>query len=79
VETLRHHVLSARSEKMQDGAPWLWTTPRVKSSHMPGTRREQSRRACFVDGIRAMRQVGIHFKTAGLALAFDDRILTPVS
>jgi penicillin-binding protein 1C len=78
VETLRHHVLSARSKNMQDGAALVVDNASGDILAYAGNIGEQSS-ARFVDGVRAMRQAGSTLKPLIYALAFDQRILTPVS
>ena len=78
LDTLRHHVLSARSKNMRDGAALVVDNASGEILAYAGNIGEQSS-ARFVDGIRAMRQAGSTLKPLIYALAFDQRILTPAS
>ena len=78
LDTLRHHVLSARSKNMRDGAALVVDNASGEILAYAGNIGEQSS-ARFVDGIRAMRQAGSTLKPLIYALAFDRRILTPAS
>ena len=78
LDTLRHHVLSARSKNMRDGAALVVDNASGEILAYAGNIGEQSS-ARFVDGIRAMRQAGSTLKPLIYALAFDQRLLTPAS
>jgi penicillin-binding protein 1C len=78
LDTLRHHVLSARSKNMHDGAALVVDNASGEILAYAGNIGEQSS-ARFVDGIRAMRQAGSTLKPLIYALAFDQRLLTPAS
>ena len=78
LDTLRHHVLSARSKNMRDGAALVVDNASGEILAYAGNIGEQSS-ARFVDGISAMRQAGSTLKPLIYALAFDRRILTPAS
>ena len=78
LDTLRHHVLSARSKNMRDGAALVVDNASGEILAYAGNIGEQSS-ARFVDGVRAMRQAGSTLKPLIYALAFDQRLLTPAS
>ena len=78
LDTLRHHVLSARSKNMRDGAALVVDNASGEILAYAGNIGEQSS-SRFVDGIRAMRQAGSTLKPLIYALAFDQRLLTPAS
>jgi penicillin-binding protein 1C len=78
LDTLRHHVLSARSKNMRDGAALVVDNASGEILAYAGNIGDQSS-ARFVDGIRALRQAGSTLKPLIYALAFDQRLLTPAS
>jgi penicillin-binding protein 1C len=77
-ETVRHHVLSAHSKNMHDGSALVVDNDSGEILAYVGNIGAQSS-ARFVDGVMAMRQAGSALKPFIYALAFDRRILTPVS
>lgn len=77
-DTLRHHVLSAGSKNMHDGAALVVDNASGEILAYAGNIGEQSS-ARFVDGARAMRQAGSTLKPLIYGLAFDRRLMTPAS
>jgi penicillin-binding protein 1C len=77
-ETLRYHVLSASSQNMHDGAALVVDNNSGDVLAYVGNIGNQSS-ARFVDGVQAARQAGSALKPFVYALAFENRLLTPVS
>jgi penicillin-binding protein 1C len=77
-EALRHHVLSARLQNMHDGAALVVDNRSGEVLAYVGNIGDQSS-ARFVDGIQAARQAGSTLKPFVYALAFEKRLITPVS
>jgi penicillin-binding protein 1C len=77
-EVLHQHILSARSQNMHDGSALVVDNGSGEVLAYIGNTGERSS-AFYVDGIRAMRQAGSTLKPFVYALAFDRRLLTPVS
>jgi penicillin-binding protein 1C len=77
-EALRHHVLSARSQNMHDGAALVVENRTGEVLAYVGNIGDQSS-AKYVDGIQAARQAGSTLKPFVYALAFEKRLITPVS
>jgi penicillin-binding protein 1C len=77
-EALQHHVLSARSQNMHDGAALVVDNRSGEVLAYVGNIGDQSS-AKYVDGIQAARQAGSTLKPFVYALAFENRLITPVS
>jgi penicillin-binding protein 1C len=77
-EALRHHVLSARSQNMHDGAALVVDNKSGEVLAYVGNIGDDSS-AKYVDGIQAERQAGSTLKPFVYALAFEKRFITPVS
>ncbi len=77
-EALRHHLLSLRSRNMHDGALLVADNRTGEILAYVGSLGDQSS-ARYVDGTQAMRQAGSTLKPFLYGLAFEKRLLTPVS
>ncbi len=77
-ETLRHHLLSLRSRNMHDGALLVVDNATGDVLAYVGNLGDQAS-ARYVDGTQAMRQAGSTLKPFLYGLAFEKRLLTPVS
>jgi penicillin-binding protein 1C len=77
-ESLRRHVLSVRSQNVHDGAAMVVENKSGEILAYIGNIGDEAS-ARFVDGVRAKRQAGSTLKPFVYALAFDRRLLTPVS
>jgi penicillin-binding protein 1C len=77
-EALQHHILSVRSQNVRDGAALVVDNRSGDVLAYAGNVGDQSG-ARYVDGVRALRQAGSTLKPFVYALAFERRLLTPVS
>ena len=77
-ETLRRHLLSLKSQNMHDGAVLVADNKIGEVLAYVGNMGDQAS-ARYVDGARAMRQAGSTLKPFLYGLAFEKRLLTPVS
>jgi penicillin-binding protein 1C len=77
-EALRHHVLSARLQNMHDGSALVVDNKSGEVLAYVGNIGDQSS-AKYVDGIQAARQAGSTLKPFVYGLAFEKRLITPVS
>jgi penicillin-binding protein 1C len=77
-ETLRRHLASLRSQNMHDGALLVVDNKSGEVLAYLGNLGERSS-ARYVDGIQALRQAGSTLKPFLYGMAFEMRLLTPVS
>lgn len=77
-EALRRHILSVRTQNVHDGSALIVENRSGDILAYVGNIGDEAS-ARFVDGVRAMRQAGSTLKPFVYALAFDRRLLTPVS
>jgi len=77
-EALRRHVLSAKSQNMNDGAVLVAENESGDILAYVGNTGDQAS-ARFVDGVLALRQAGSTLKPFLYALVFGRRLLTPAS
>jgi penicillin-binding protein 1C len=78
LETLRHQILQVRSRNVQDGALLVVDNGTGEVLAYAGNAGDVGS-ARYVDGTQALRQAGSTLKPFLYGLAFDRRLLTPVS